>query len=77
MPFYYGRGLFNGFFGLLPHRRPITMVVGKPIPVEKCVDPTKEQIDDLHSKYVEAISELFETHKKDYGIPEHKKLEII
>lgn len=33
LPFVYGSGLFGLRFGLLPHRVPITCVVGQPIAV--------------------------------------------
>ncbi|KAI6195693.1 hypothetical protein M3Y94_01017700 [Aphelenchoides besseyi] len=75
-PIYRGRGIFNRFFGLLPFRRPITTVVGKPIHVEKREDATVEEIDALHAKYVDALVELFEEHKSKFGIPEDKHLII-
>ena len=30
-PIFHGRGVFNYDFGLLPHRRPINIVIGEPI----------------------------------------------
>ena len=37
-----GRGVFSYDGGLLPHRRPISVVVGEPIEVEKMAKPTDE-----------------------------------
>ncbi|KAI6187683.1 Acyltransferase [Aphelenchoides besseyi] len=51
-PCFYGTGLFTSRFGLLPRRRPITTVFGAPITVEKCLNPTPEQVDELHRTYV-------------------------
>ena len=34
---------FNSF-GILPHRHPITVVVGRPVSVEKIPEPTPEQV---------------------------------
>lgn len=76
-PIYIGRGFFNKYFGLLPFRRPITMVVGAPIPVEKTENPTNEQIDELHAKYVKALIDLFNQHKETYGVPKEKELLIL
>jgi hypothetical protein len=53
------------------------MVVGAPIPVEKCENPSKDQIDELHAKYVKALIELFDTHKEEYGVPKEKELLIL
>jgi len=62
-----GRGIFQYSFGLLPNRRPITTVVGAPIEVEKIEKPTSEQVDELHGKYIEALTKLFYTHREQYG----------
>ncbi|VDO97753.1 unnamed protein product [Heligmosomoides polygyrus] len=76
LPFFHGRGIFQLTFGYLPFRRPIDTVVGAPIPVEKNPNPSQEQIDKLHELYVEKLNELFETHKKQFGVPEDAKLLI-
>ncbi|TKR57494.1 hypothetical protein L596_030749 [Steinernema carpocapsae] len=72
-----GRGIFNYSFGLLPHRVPLNIVFGAPIPVEKVEHPTREQVEELHEKYLEALTELFDNHKVAYGISEDKKLTIV
>ncbi|CAN8020887.1 unnamed protein product, partial [Ixodes persulcatus] len=58
--------LFHGH-GLLPFRAQIVTVVGKPIHVERMEDPTLKQIDELHSKYKEALAKLFHENKHKYG----------
>eukprot|EP01059_Diplonema_ambulator_P030274 TRINITY_DN5109_c0_g1_i2.p1 TRINITY_DN5109_c0_g1~~TRINITY_DN5109_c0_g1_i2.p1 ORF type:complete len:469 (+),score=142.61 TRINITY_DN5109_c0_g1_i2:50-1408(+) len=42
-----GRGIFSYSGGLIPHRRPVTTVVGKPIPVEKTDNPSPEMIKEV------------------------------
>ncbi len=61
-----GRGILNYTFGPLPHRRPINVVVGKPIDVVKCENPTTEQVDRLHEIYINELIALFEQHKSKY-----------
>ncbi len=39
LPFVYGRGLFGFPVGMLPHRVPLTTVVGAPIPVPQFTGP--------------------------------------
>jgi 2-acylglycerol O-acyltransferase 2 len=68
LPLIRGRGIFNYTFGLLPHRRPIVSVVGRPIPVPKTPEKeiTAELIDKYHEQYVAALIEVFDYHKKTY-----------
>lgn len=75
-PLFRGRGVFQYSFGLLPQRRPINTVFGAPIKVHKIENPSPEEVDKLHSQYIIALQELFEKHKKNYGITEDKQLEI-
>ena len=50
--------------------------VGKPIDVEKVPEPTSEQVDELHERYMAALTELFEVHKLKYGAEESSQLII-
>ncbi|CAF0895187.1 unnamed protein product [Rotaria sp. Silwood1] len=62
--------------GHIPFRHPVITVVGKPIHVNKIVDPTATDIDQLHNEYIQPIEQLFEVNKCQYGL-EHINLEII
>jgi len=75
-PLFMGRGIFNYSFGLLPYRTPIHTVVGKPIPVKRNPNPTKEEIDRLHAEYCAQLTNLFDENKTQYGVPETAKLNI-
>jgi len=72
-----GAGFFNNHFGLIPMSVKITTVVGAPIHTKKNPNPTKEEVDNLHSQYVEALVKLFEDHKLKYDVPEHVHLRIL
>jgi hypothetical protein len=81
--FFFGRGVFQYSWGIVPHRTPIHVVVGRPIPVEKVAsshptrhlpssqveEPSCEQVDALHSQYVAALTELYTQHNSQYGDP--------
>ncbi|XP_053165821.1 2-acylglycerol O-acyltransferase 2 [Hemicordylus capensis] len=77
LPLFHARGVFQYSFGLLPYRRPIYTVVGRAIKVEKKHNPSEEEVDELHEKYVEELSKLFEEHKLKYNVPEDKHLSFI
>merc|ERR1712029_905587 len=73
---FYGRGIFQYSFGLLPRRHPITLVVGSPIPVPKMSNPSEEVVQEIHSKYIRSLEDLYQKHNPVYGDP-NVKLKII
>lgn len=73
----HGRGIFNYSFGLLPHRRPISVVVGEPMFVQKVEgEIPREQVGAVHTQYKEALLELFNTYKDIYD-PKAEPIEFI
>ncbi|XP_059401062.1 2-acylglycerol O-acyltransferase 2-A-like isoform X2 [Carassius carassius] len=70
LPLFHARGVFQYSFGLMPYRKPINTVVGRPIPVEKNRKPTPEELDVFHQRYMDELTRLFEEHKGNYGVPE-------
>ena len=69
---FFGRGIFQYNYGIIPHRQKITVVVGKPLPVEKKENPSSEDIEKLHHQYVEALTALYEEYNPKYGYPNVK-----
>jgi len=72
-----GRKLFNFAFSLMPKRRPIRIVVGRPLPVVFNPAPTAEEVLELHRTYCDALTDLFEQHKGAAGLPKDAHLEIM
>jgi hypothetical protein len=60
-----GRGVFTYSGGLVPYRRPIFIVLGNPIHVEKSDNPDKEpeKVDMYHAKYMSELKALFEKYR--------------
>ncbi|GAV54989.1 hypothetical protein ZYGR_0AS03120 [Zygosaccharomyces rouxii] len=68
VPIFYARGLFNYDFGILPYRIPVTVVVGKPIFVEKRrEEPTDEELDYYHEIYTQELKKIFYENRDKYG----------
>ena len=42
----------------------------------KVDEPTAEQVDALHSTYVQQVTQLFDEKREKYGVPEEAKLII-
>lgn len=70
--FPYGR-----WFMPIPRRKPLTVVIGKPleVPQRKDFDPyaaeNQEIVNETHKKYFEQMIELFEKHKHPLGYGEY------
>ena len=54
-----------------------TFLVGKPILVKKNENPSREDVDKLHSTYISALCALFDEHKADHDVFQGTSLEII
>ncbi|KAJ3640706.1 hypothetical protein Zmor_027250 [Zophobas morio] len=63
---FYGRGFTENSFGMVPFRRPLKTVLGTPIEVEKRENPTSEEIDLVHEKFVDGLVRLFEKYKNEF-----------
>ncbi len=68
MPLVIGR-----WFSLMPFSGRITIVFGKPLEVGKAViGPPDSLVDDLHRRYCDALSVLYEDHKAEAGYADVK-----
>lgn len=76
-PIFHGRGIFNYNFGIFPYRRPLNVVVGSPLKVVKRSNPTTEEINELHERYIKHLIDMFESEKMKYGVSESQHLNII
>lgn len=52
--------------------------VGAPIELEResTGEFTEDDVDALHKKYMEALVELYDTHKQQFGVPAESTLEF-
>ena len=72
-----GRGVFSYSSGLVPHRRPISVVVGTPIDVGPAdPQPSREKVQKIHTRYKKAVLELFEQYRDIYD-PKAQDIEMV
>ena len=50
----------------------MTVVVGSPIPVPKIENPTNEEVQEYHAKYIVALQKLYDEFNPEYGNPDLK-----
>ncbi|PVG04740.1 putative diacylglycerol acyltransferase type 2b [Serendipita vermifera] len=77
LPLFHGRGILNYTFGLMPYRRTIVSVFGRPIPVTKVEQPSMEKVLEVHALYIEELKRIWEKYKDQYARQRTKDLRII
>ena len=63
MPLFYGSGLFTEV-GVLPLRRPINIVIGKPIKVDLNKNIDDRYVNDPHKAYLAGLEKLWDGYKR-------------
>ena len=53
------------------------VAVGRPIEVEKVLDPDQATIDRVHQQYMNALSELFDENKVQCGVDKNATLNFM
>lgn len=79
IPALHGWGLLNYDVGLMPYRRPVNIVVGKPIEVGDVYvaqAPPQEVIDRYHDLYMDEVEWLFAAYKDQFSSGPVPELQI-
>lgn len=83
LPIVISRGVFNYDFGILPYRKPINVVFGKPLNIERLDglkygdEVTQREIDYWHGKYVEELKKVWEWGSPQFSYPGDQELNIL
>lgn len=79
IPALHGRGLLNYDVGLMPYRRAVNIVVGRPIEINETYgeQPPQEVIDRYHELYVEEVERLYAAYKDKFSNGTVPELQIL
>jgi 2-acylglycerol O-acyltransferase 2 len=77
VPIFHARGIFNYDVGMMPYRRPMNIVVGRPIRVHQDKNPSKDYLDQVHAEYVDELQRLWDDHKDVFARKRVEEMKII
>jgi 2-acylglycerol O-acyltransferase 2 len=77
IPLFFARGVFNYDVGMMPFRRPLNIVVGRPIKVVQSKNPDSDYVDEVHAKYIEELERIWKEWKGQFAQDMEGELEIV
>lgn len=77
IPLFHARGVFNYDVGLMPYRRPLNVVVGRPVKVAQAANPRQEDIDRVHEEYILELERLWDTWKDEFAPQRKSELQFV
>lgn len=79
IPLFHARGVFNYDVGMMPYRRPLNVVVGKPVKVvrQSGGKPDESYMDEIHELYVKELERIWEEWKDVFARDRKGELEIV
>ncbi|KAF2683349.1 diacylglycerol O-acyltransferas-like protein 2B [Lentithecium fluviatile CBS 122367] len=77
VPIFHARGIFNYDVGMMPYRRPMNIVVGRPIRVVQDKTPDKDYVDQVHAEYMRELQRVWDDHKDTFAKKRTEEMQII
>ncbi|KAI0322792.1 diacylglycerol acyltransferase-domain-containing protein [Amylostereum chailletii] len=77
LPLFHGRGLLNYNLGLMPYRRRIVAVIGRPIHVTQMDKPSIEDIREIQREYIDELMRIWHTYKDEFARSRRRELSIV
>ncbi|KAI4167487.1 MAG: hypothetical protein LQ343_007165 [Gyalolechia ehrenbergii] len=80
IPLFHARGVFNYDVGLMPYRKPLNVVVGRPVKVVQSkrgelVD--ERYVDEIHGLYVRELERIWEEWRERFEVDGRVELRIV
>ncbi|KAJ7230645.1 DAGAT-domain-containing protein [Mycena pura] len=76
-PLFYGRGFLNYNLGVMPYRRQIVTVIGRPIHVTQMENPSLEEMTTVQEQYIGELERIWHTYKDRFAKTRIRELRII
>ena len=77
VPLFKGRGILNYDVGLMPYRKPLNVVVGRPVKVRQMKVPDEAYVDELHGLYVKELERIWAGGTEELAGGRGSELEIV
>jgi 1-acyl-sn-glycerol-3-phosphate acyltransferase len=81
VPLFHARGIFNYDVGMMPYRRALNIVVGRPIEVtqqgQNDGHVPDAYLDEVHGKYCEELQRLWDEYKDTFAKDRESELEVV
>ena len=77
IPLFFARGVFNYDVGMMPYRRPLNIVVGRPVKVVQARKPDEAYVDEIHAAYVTELRRIWDEWKGEFAPQMKGELEIV
>jgi 1-acyl-sn-glycerol-3-phosphate acyltransferase len=77
VPLFHARGIFNYDVGIMPYRRPMNIVVGRPVKVMKMERPSEEYVREIHERYVRELVWIWDSFKDTFAKERISEMEIV
>ncbi|KAI9717330.1 MAG: hypothetical protein M1812_004857 [Candelaria pacifica] len=77
IPLFHARGIFNYDVGMMPYRRPINVVVGRPIKIIQQAIPDEGYVDEIHEMYSKELERIWHEWKDVFAKERKEELTVI
>ena len=67
VPLFHARGVFNYDVGMMPYRKSLNVVVGRPIKLMQKAHPDKNYVDTMHAEYVKELTRIWDEWKDTFA----------
>jgi 2-acylglycerol O-acyltransferase 2 len=78
-PVFHARGVFNYDVGIMPYRRPMNIVVGRPIKVKQQATGVADEkyVSELQAEYIKELQCIWDTWKDKFAPDRIAEMEIV
>ncbi|KAL8737658.1 MAG: hypothetical protein Q9181_001472 [Wetmoreana brouardii] len=76
IPLFHARGVFNYDVGLMPYRKPLHIVTGRPVKVVQSQVVDDGYVDEVHGMYVRELERIWDEWRDRFDVDPRVRLEV-